>query len=591
MRKQGRVTLHFLNEVTGKTKLNIGLLLFLQVFLGMTGVALAWLMRGIIDCAVAKELHGFLMYTAAMVLLVVCHMLFQAGNRFLEEHTRSTLENSLKDRLFSVLLSRDYASVSAVHSGEWMNRLTSDTVVVADGLTQILPGVAGMLVRMAGALVMLLVLVSSLSWLILVGGAFLLGITMIVRRRLKKLHKQVQEADGSLRVYLQERLGSLLMIHAYGCEKRIEKEASDRMTEHKKSRMKRNRFSNICNIGFGSAMNFAYVLGAVYCGYGILQGSMTYGTFTAVLQLIGQIQSPFASITGYLPRFYACLASAERLMEAECFAKETEGRMEQGEVNRFYEEELAGVEFSEVSFAYRNHDRKYCEDAEQIRPETLEKSGIQEAVIDQVVLDHISIQMKKGEYIAITGPSGCGKSTLLKLLLCVYPVTDGEMLLVTKTGAIPLTSAYRSLFAYVPQGNQLMSGTIREVVAFEEPERMRDEELLWKSLSIACADGFVRNLPMGLDSMLGERGCGLSEGQMQRIAIARAICSGNPILLLDEATSALDEDTERQLLANLRAQTNRTVLIVTHRPAAFAICDRKVSILNGKITSGEEGQL
>ena len=572
MKKQDKATFHFLNEVTGKTKLNIGLLLFLQVFLGMTGVALAWLMRGIIDCAVAKELDGFLAYTAAMVLLVVCHMLFQAGNRFLEEHTRSTLENSLKDRLFSVLLSRDYASVSAVHSGEWMNRLTSDTVVVADGLTQILPGVAGMLVRMVGALVMLLVLVPSLSWLILAGGAILLGTTVLVRRRLKKLHKQVQEADGSLRVYLQERLGSLLMIHAYGREKRMEQEASDRMTEHKKSRMKRNRFSNICNIGFGSIMNFAYVLGAVYCGYGILLGNMSYGTFTAVLQLIGQIQSPFASITGYLPRFYACLASAERLMEAESFAKETEERMEQREAERFYEKELVGVEFSEVSFGYRN-------------------PSVQEDVNDQLVLNQISIQMKKGEYIAITGPSGCGKSTLLKLLLCVYPVTGGDIKLVTKLGEYPLTSAYRSLFAYVPQGNQLMSGTIREVVAFEEPERMRDEQLLWKSLSIACADEFVRNLSMGLDSVLGERGCGLSEGQMQRIAIARAICSGNPILLLDEATSALDEDTERQLLANLRAQTNKTVLIVTHRPAALEICDRSVSIMNGKITSGEEGQL
>ena len=567
MKKQDRATFHFLNEVTGKTKLNIGLLLLLQVFLGMTGVALAWLMRGIIDCAVAKELHGFLVHTVAMVLLVVCHMLFQAVNRFLEEHTRSTLENSLKDRLFSVLLSRDYASVSAVHSGEWMNRLTSDTVVVADGLTQILPGVAGMLVRMVGALIMLLVLVPSLSWLILAGGAILLGTTVLVRRRLKKLHKQVQEADGSLRVYLQERLGSLLMIHAYGCEKRMEQEASDRMTEHKKSRMKRNWFSNICNIGFGSVMNFAYVLGAVYCGYGILQGSMTYGTFTAVLQLIGQIQSPFASITGYLPKYYACLASAERLMEAESFAKEAGERMEQGEAERFYEKELVGVEFSEVSFGYQGE------------------------ATDQMVLDHINIQMKKGAYIAITGSSGCGKSTLLKLLLCVYPVTGGETLLVTKTGEVPLTSAYRSLFAYVPQGNQLMSGTIREVVTFEEPERMRDEELLWKSLSIACADEFVRNLPMGLDSVLGERGCGLSEGQMQRIAIARAICSGNPILLLDEATSALDEGTERQLLANLREQTNRSVLIVTHRPAALEVCDRNISILNGKVISGEDVEL
>ena len=197
------------------------------------------------------------------------------------------------------------------------------------------------------------------------------------------------------------------------------------------------------------------------------------------------------------------------------------------------------------------------------------------------VIDHLDLEIQKGEYVAFTGHSGCGKSTLLKLLMCLYPLDAGERYIQGVHGKTPLTSAWRGLFAYVPQGNQLMSGDHPGDRGLWRPGRHgAGEERLARALDIACAGEFVSGLEQGLDTCLGERGCGLSEGQMQRIAIARAVFSDRPVLILDECTSSLDEETERRLLANLRQMTDKTVLIITHRPAALEICDRRIEMAN-----------
>ena len=193
------------------------------------------------------------------------------------------------------------------------------------------------------------------------------------------------------------------------------------------------------------------------------------------------------------------------------------------------------------------------------------------------VLRNFSLYIRKGEFVAFTGDSGCGKSTTLKVLLNLFPLRGGTVYRQDVDGTRhPLDATWRGLFAYVPQGNQLISGTVRETLTFSNSELMKQEEALYRALQIACADTFVRDLPNGLDTVLGERGSGLSEGQMQRLSVARAILSGRPILLLDEATSALDAATEEQLLRNLRAMTDRTVLIITHREAALNFCDKRI---------------
>lgn len=198
----------------------------------------------------------------------------------------------------------DYEKISGRHSGEWMNRLTSDTVVVAEGMTQMTPGITGMLIRLLGALILLIMMYPMFGYLILPVGLLLLGVNAVFRKILKKLHKQVQEADGNLRIFLQESLAGMLVIRVFGKEKQIVENANEKMAGHKKARMRRNHISNLCNSGFNGAMNVAYVVGTAVGGYGILTGTITYGTLMAMIQLIGQLQSPFASLTGFFPQYY-----------------------------------------------------------------------------------------------------------------------------------------------------------------------------------------------------------------------------------------------------------------------------------------------
>ena len=553
-------TLQWLSIAAGKAKLLVGVLVAVQAVLSVSSIAFAFVLRRIINMAVDGVQGGFWASLALLVGILLGQIVLSAASRFLSEYTSAAVENRFKHRLFAALLTGNYASVTAVHSGEWMNRLTSDTTIIAGGVTQIVPGLIGMLVRLFGALAAILWLEPRFFWVLVPGGAAMLALTYGFRKILKRLHKNIQEADGTLRVFLQERLESLLIVRTFAKEQQTAAQAASLMEQHKAARMKRSNFSNLCNIGFAGAMNGAYLLGIGFCGYGILTGTMSYGNLMAIMQLVGQVQSPFANITGYLPRYYAMLASAERLMEAEAFAPDSEHPLAEEKVLEFYRTKLTALRLEHASFTYQPPVR-----AEEEQPPM------------PVVLKDIDLTIRKGEYIAFTGPSGCGKSTVLKLLMCLYPLDAGSRTLETISGTQPLTAAWRSLFAYVPQGNQLLSGTIRDIVSFGDPCKAQDDAGILRALRIACAEDFVQKLEKGLDTMLGEHGQGLSEGQMQRIAIARAVFSEHPILMLDEATSALDEATAQQLLENLRRMTDKTVLMVTHRADQTEFFDRELS--------------
>ena len=553
-------TVRWLLAVPGKKKLYILFLVFVQALHGATGVFYALLLRNIVDAATAQDSAEFWKGIALTVLLITVQLALSAVLRWLTELSKSTFENLFKTRLMDSLLKKDYLRVTAIHSGEWLNRLTNDTVVVANGYVDIIPGLAGMAVKLASALVMIAALEPNLAAVMIPCGLLLILLTWLFRKVMKRLHKDVQKADGQARIFMQERISSMLMIRSFAAENKTMTETEKKLEKHRAARMRKTSFSNLCNTGFGAAMNGLYLLGIGWCGYGILQGSITFGTLTAITQLISQIQAPFANISGYLPRYYTMQASAERLMEVESFEEESTDALSLTAVSSFYDKELASFGLRDAEFVYY----PVAEDIDDLSKEHM-----------PVVLKDITLEIRKGEYIAFTGQSGCGKSTVLKLLMCVYEPDGGERYYQDEMGHRGrLTSAYRRLFAYVPQGNALMSGTIREIVSFAEPESAHDEEKIWQALRIACADGFVKELDAGVDTLLGERGTGLSEGQMQRLAIARAVFSGSPILLLDEATSALDETTEKKLLENLHMLTDKTVVTVTHRPAVLSICDR-----------------
>lgn len=561
-KKSNKGAIKWIYTVPGRSRLYVVLLMIIQTIYGGTGVFYALFMKDIVDSAVQRDRNAFIKNIILILALIGIQIALHLLINYFSELARATLENRFKGRLFDNILKRDYSRVTAVHSGEWINRMTNDAVVVANGAVEVVPSMCGMIVRMICAIVMIVIIDWRIAVVMVPAGIVLGLIAYAFRKRLKRLHKDVQEKDGKFRVFMQENISSLIMIRSFAAEAQAAAEAEACMEEHKNTRMKRIRFSNITNAGFSIAMNGMYFLGIFYGGWGILNGTISYGTLMAITQLINQIQGPIVNITGLIPRFFTITASAERMMEIENYDM---GRLEASpaeEIEKYYNGEFTGIGLKDAAFTY------YSANEEEM-PQ---------------VLDGVSVEVDKGDYVAFTGHSGCGKSTVLKILMGIYKLDSGDVYIKDQNGEIREPDpTSRNLFAYVPQGNLLMSGTIRDVVCFADKASSSDQEKIDKALKIACADGFVSELDDGLDTLLGERGTGLSEGQMQRLAIARAVFSGRPILLLDEATSALDANTEREVLMNLRNMTDKTVIIVTHRPAALEICNRVVKFAEGGI--------
>lgn len=568
MKEKG--ALSWLSKSTKKYHSYIGFLTVLEVIVSMIGICYALVLKQMVDRAVAKDRQGFVMGMLGFGILVLSQLVIRIVTRQISEFTRSSMENMLKKDLFSSLLKKDYGRISATHSEEWMNRLTSDTVICANGMTDLLPGFLGMLLRLVGSLILIFWLQPGLAYSIIPGGVVFLLISAALRKPIKKFHRDVQEKDGQVRVYLQERISSMAVIRSFGVEDIAVEKADTVMELHKASRMKKAWISNMCNSGFSLVINGMYLLGIGYCGYGIINGSVSLGTLTAMIQLIGQLQSPLSSLGGYVPRFYTAIASAERLMEAEQFkAVDVQKLRSEEETRSLYKDQIKELTFQHVSFCY---------------PKAEKNADLADGIRNRDVLQDMSFAITKGEYVAITGSSGCGKSTMLKLLMGIYSPQAGSIEACLRDGTSIAIEELRRLFAYVPQGNFLMSGSIRDVITFgkyaEKAENVYGDEKLKRALQLACAD-FVYELPQKLDTVLGEKGAGLSEGQMQRIAIARALYADRPVLILDESTSALDLQTEEKLLGNLKSLTDKTVLIVTHRAKALSICNKRLAFADG----------
>ena len=426
-------------NVTGKKKWNVFLLIFTQSFGSFLGVYYALLFRNIVDNAAAKNHEKFWRYAVITGIVVTTQIIFSAISRHLQEYTKSSLENLFKHRLLSSILSKDFGAVSAVHSGEWLNRLTNDSMVVANSFTEIFPTVSSMFIRLVSAGIMLLIMDVRFALLILLAGIVSAFFSTAFRKKIKALHKKIQEKDGKLRIYLQEQLGSLMMLRSFAVEGQTISEADDKMKEHQDARMEKNRFSNIFSTGFRFGMEGMYLIGICYCSYGILTGTISLGTLSAVTQLTAQIQSPFSNISGYLPKFYAMVASAERLMDIEQFENDMQGETKPiQEIHDFYEDDFSAMGLKDVTFTYYP---------------VSETVHMQKKADMPIVLQHLSLSIHRGEYIAFTGHSGCGKSTILKLLMCIYKPDSGERFISDSSGnSQPLTPEWHKLFAYVPQG-------------------------------------------------------------------------------------------------------------------------------------------
>lgn len=520
---------------------------------GFAGLGYAYALRAVVDSAVAGNSAGFFASIWVLAALALGSVALLALSRYADEKSKAVLEREYRMRFFSQILHRDYTAVTKIHSGEWMNRMTSDTGVVVSGVSAILPEFAGVLVRLLGALICLYATAPQMVYILLPWGAVMALFSYSLRARLKRLHRNVQEADGAARSFIQERLYSLLAIHAFTREEITEERGKQHLEALVHARVRKNRLANLSSTALSAALLGAQIIGVLVCCHGILNDTVTFGTMSAVLYLIGMLEGPMAGISSFVPAVYTTSASAQRLMEIEQYpVYASEDPVPMNEIRHFYRQKLAALGLENACFAYEDDP-------------------------DNAVLQNLNLHIKKGEFVAFTGQSGCGKTTTLKVLLNLYPLDSGCAYLQQIDGSkLTLTSGWRSLFAYVPQGNQLTYGTVRETIAFSDPALMKQDAALWEALRIACADGFVEELPDGLDSVLGERGTGLSEGQQQRLAVARALLTGRPVLLLDEATSALDAATEKKLMENLRSMTDRTVLVITHRENVIRYCDKHI---------------
>lgn len=538
--------------IYGKTKgqrLRLLTLVVSNILRALLSVWFALVCKELIDGAVTGN-RGKLIWSAGQLLaLILLEIATGILSSAMSERVTVSLNVAVQNSLLTEILKKDYSKIISYHSGELMNRMFSDVSVVVGGIVSLVPSAAYLVFRLLGAVVVLIVLAPGFTMLFLLIGVLVCCCMTLLRDKVKHLHKQVQEAGGNLRSFMQETISSLLVIRVFGAESRACDKAVERQNDYLNARKKRWMVSLLGNLGFQTIFQMGYFIAMVWGCFGIFQGTLSYGTLTAMLQLVNQIQGPFAGFSGLITRFYAVTASAERLMEIEDLPEE-----KQEEVKRedFYRE-LQRISFDRVDFTYGRTP----------------------------VLQDVCTEIKKGEIVSITGISGGGKSTLFLLLLGAYQPTAGSITAHMENGTSMPLGKIPGLYAYVPQGNYLFSGTLRENVTFLR--RDIPDEKIWEALQLSCAEDFVRDLPQGLETQLGEKGQGLSEGQMQRIAITRAILSNAPILLLDEATSALDEATEAQLLKNIQSLQDRTCLVVTHRKAALGICQRHLVLENGTV--------
>ncbi len=461
------------------------------------------------------------------------------------------LDMSIKSKLFHDMLQKDYSEISGYHSGELMNRLTNDVGVVTSAVVSIVPSFVFYVVKIVGIFYILISIDIIFALVFIIGGAVVFFVASLFKPVTKRLHKDVQSKDGMVRSFMQEGLESMLMIKTFGAQDKMRDSAYKLQESSYSAQRKRNIYSIITGTSMTALFSFAFVWGLGWGAYQLFLGAISYGVLMQITSLIGQIRTPIQGMSNIFPTYFNALASAERILEIENIEDEAEVNAD-ADVSKIYAD-MDSICFEDISFAF---DR-------------------------DSVLEDTSLEVKKGEFIAVSGISGIGKSTLMKLLLSVYQPLKGRIYIRTSKDEYKVDKSMRKLFSYVPQGNFLLSGTLRENIAFVAPDAT--EEDIMDAARIACAYDFISELPQGLDTVISERGGGLSEGQVQRVAIARALLTEAPVILLDEATSALDEATEAQLLHNLRELKNKTCIIISHKKAALSICDKTVTIENKKI--------
>lgn len=458
-------------------------------------------------------------------------------------------QNRMQQSILDRILKSQWSSKENRHSGDVLNRLEFDVNNVVNFLTEVIPNTLSVALLFLGAFCYLFFMDHVLALIIVVIIPVFIGLSKIYIGHMRKLTREVRTSDSKVQSILQETIQNRMLIKTLESNSLMVRRLETTQSELRQNVVKRTAFSVFSNliVNFGFAVG--YLVAFLWAALRMAAGTLSFGGMTAFLQLVNRIQNPARSLTKLAPQFVSVFTAAERLMELEENPLEEQG-------DPVYMKSPCGIRLSNVSFIYP--DVKDQKEPKDLR-----------------VIDNLSFDFPPASCTAILGETGAGKTTLIRLILALLNPQQGTLHFYDRSHTVPASPLLRCNIVYVPQGNTLLSGTIRDNLRLGRLDAS-DEDML-QALHQACAD-FVLELPNKLDTLCSEKGGGLSEGQAQRIAIARALLRNRPVMLFDEATSALDPDTEQQLLKNLTQTKDKTIIFVTHRPAVLQYCDQQLTL-------------
>ena len=519
----------------------------LNAAIGLMGVAVSLAQVEAVKHAidVASHVVEGSLYKAVgiMAMLILANFALSISGVWVKNILGIRAQNRMQQRMLDRILRSEWHGKESHHSGDVLNRLEFDVTNVVNFLTETLPNSLSVLAMFIGAFVYLFLMDKVLALITVAIIPLFVVLSKFYVGKMRSLTRQVRDSDSKVQSVLQETIQNRMLIKTMESDDAMVGRLESTQSELRHRVVKRTVFSVFSHLilNFGFAMG--YLIAFLWSAVRMSEGSLTFGGMTAFLQLVNRIQGPARSLTKLAPAFVSVFTAAERLMELEENPLE-----EQGDPIEL--ESPCGVRFSDVTFAY---------DDDASKP----------------VINHLSFDFRPGSCTAILGETGAGKTTLVRLILALLRPDSGKVEIYDRHRTQQLSPLMRCNFVYVPQGNTLMSGTIRDNLRLGKIDATDDE--MYEALRTACAD-FVGTLPDGLDSLCSEAGGGLSEGQAQRISIARALLRNRNIMLFDESTSALDPDTERQLLQNLLHDHTKTIIFITHRPAVVDYCDQVLSL-------------
>ena len=523
--------------------------IFIHILLGVVGTLMSLLssvaMKQLIDVVTGFNTHGLWNSVIFMAGMMLGSIFMNAIASRIAAIINIKVQNGIQAEVYDRMLRTDWQELDAFRSGDLINRLNGDVGTVAGGVTGFLPSFVTSMVQFFGSLVIILFYDPVMALIALIGAPVSVIASRTLMKRMRDYNKLMKQIGSDVMSFHEDSFRNLTTIKSFGLVDNFSGRMKALQGKYRETYLDYNKFSVVAGI-FLSIVGLLISAGCFGWGvYRLWSHEITYGLMTMFLQLTGMLRGAFSSIIGLVPSAISITTSAGRIM-AVIELPEEEGSRESTELP-----ENCTVSLENISFAYNG---------------------------GEPIFENTDFIARPNELVALTGASGEGKTTLIRIMLGLVRPLEGEAVLIGDMGRrIPLSAATRNAFSYVPQGNTVFPGTIAENLRMVKPEATDDE--LWEVLRIACAEKFVSKLPNGLNSETGEVGRGFSEGQAQRISVARALLKDAPIMLLDEATSALDEATEKEMLENLTACGRvRTCIIVTHRPATAAICSRRYAL-------------